>query len=60
MQQVQARNQMINCNRQQLGVTKESRPIYGYDNKGNRQYVDDDTRAATTSSAEQRVANECQ
>ena len=54
-------NRMQRCNfaRQQLGVAKTARPIYRYDNKGERQYVDDENRQATVMAAERRVAEEC-
>lgn len=54
-------NRMQRCNhaRQQLGVARTERPIYWYDNKGERQYVSDANRAATTAAAEKRVAEEC-
>ncbi|MET3130582.1 hypothetical protein AAKU55_000839 [Oxalobacteraceae bacterium GrIS 1.11] len=61
-QQVKAHNQMLNCNlaRQQLGVVKDGRAVYSHDNKGDRHYLDDDKRAAEISTAQQRVAKECQ
>jgi len=54
-------NRMQRCNyaRQQLGVTKTERPIYSYNNKGERQYVSDENRQATITAAERRVAEEC-
>ncbi len=54
-------NKMQRCNfaRQQLGVTKELRPIYSHDSKGDRQYVPDDNRQATIAAAERRVNAEC-
>lgn len=54
-------NRMQRCNyaRQQLGVAKTERPIYSYDNKGERQYVSDENRQATITAAERRVAAEC-
>ena len=52
---------MQRCNyaRQQLGVAKAERPIYSYDNKGERQYVSDENRKATVAAAEKRVAEDC-
>jgi hypothetical protein len=52
---------MQRCNhaRQQLGVAKTERPIFSYDNKGQRQYVQDDARKATVVAAEKRVAEDC-
>lgn len=54
-------NRMQRCNfaRQQLGVVNGGRPIFSYDNKGERQYVDDENRKATTTAAEKRVAQDC-
>ena len=40
-------------------MAKTERPIFSYDNKGNRQYVNDADRAATVTAAERRVAEEC-
>ncbi len=45
--------------RQQLEVAKVGRPIFSRDNKGERQYVKDEDRQATTTAAEKRVAEEC-
>jgi hypothetical protein len=60
-EQINAHNRMVRCNhaRQQLGVLKESRPVYSYDAKGERVYIEDKDRAAQVSSAERRVAEEC-
>jgi hypothetical protein len=50
-----------NCNtaRHNLGVLKEQRPVFSYDNKGNRQYVDDKDRAGATAQAQADVASNC-
>lgn len=58
---IEAYNRSVRCNqaRQQLGVAKEERPIYSYDNKGERQYVEDENRPALIAAAEQRVAEAC-
>lgn len=60
-ERIAAQNRMLRCNlaRQQLGVLKEARPVYSYDNKGERIYVKDENRAAQVSSAERRVAEQC-
>jgi hypothetical protein len=60
-EQILAHNRMLRCNlaRQQLGILKESRPVYSYDSKGERVYVKDENRTAQVSSAERRVAEEC-
>jgi hypothetical protein len=54
-------DRMRQCNhaRQQLGVAKTERPIFSYDNKGNRHYVEDENRKAVITAAERRVAEEC-
>jgi hypothetical protein len=59
--QIRAHNRMLGCNaaRHQLGVLKESRPVYSYNNKGERVFVADEDRAAQVSSAERRVAELC-
>ena len=50
-----------NCNtaRRNLGVLNEQRPVYSYDNKGNRVYVDDKDRAATIAQTQQAIASSC-
>lgn len=60
-EQIRAHNRMVGCNaaRQQLGVLKESRPVYSYNNKGERVFVADENRPAQISSAERRVAELC-
>ncbi|MDQ8020726.1 MAG: DUF4124 domain-containing protein [Moraxellaceae bacterium] len=57
----EAYNRSVRCNsaRQQLGVAKSERPIYSYNNAGERQYVEDKDRAANVAAAERRVAEEC-
>lgn len=56
-----AHNKMVRCNyaRQQLGVVKEYKPVYSRDNKGDRQYVENENRASVIAAAEQRVAEAC-
>jgi len=50
-----------NCNaaRRNLGVLNEQRPVYSYDNKGNRVYVEDKDRAATIAQTQQQVSSNC-
>jgi len=50
-----------NCNaaRHNLGVLKEQRPVFSYDNKGNKQYVEDKDRAGAVAKAEADVASNC-
>lgn len=52
---------MAACNaaRRNLGVLNEQRPVFHYDNSGNRVYVDDKDRASTTAQAQQSVAANC-
>lgn len=61
LEQANSLNKAYECNqaRQQLGVNKESRPIYHYDNNGDKQYVADADRTARLEAAQQRVANAC-
>ncbi len=49
------------CNtaRRNLGVLNEQRPVYSYDNKGNRVYVDDKDRASTIAQTQQSIASYC-
>jgi hypothetical protein len=51
----------VNCNtaRHNLGVLKEQRPVFAYDNKGNKQYVEDKDRAGALAKAEADVASNC-
>jgi hypothetical protein len=60
-EEIKARNKMQNCNyaRRQLGVLKEARPVFTYDNKGERQYIKDESRPAEIAAAERSVAEEC-
>ena len=61
-EEVKTYNRNVTCNhaRQQLGVLKESGRVYSRDNKGERQYIDDETRQAEISAAEEKVAEECE
>ena len=60
-QRIEAHNRGIRCDRakRNLGVLKEQRPVYRYDQKGERQYVDDSARAAEVSAAQRAVAANC-
>lgn len=42
-----------------LGVLKEERPVYSYDSKGNRVFVEDKDRAGTIAQTQQAVAANC-
>jgi len=59
--QVDAHNRSVRCNnaRRSLGVLKEQRPVFRYDNKGERQYVDDAARQSEIAAAERGVAENC-
>ena len=50
-----------NCNlaRHNLGVLNDQRPVFSYDNKGNRQYVEDKDRAGATAQAQADVSSNC-
>jgi hypothetical protein len=52
---------MAACNtaRNNLGVLKEQRPVYSYDNKGNRVFVDDKDRANTLAEAQRSIVASC-
>lgn len=52
---------MANCNsaRRNLGVLSEQRPVFSYDNKGNRVYVEDKDRASRIAEAQRAVAASC-
>ena len=60
--QVDAQNRQVRCAnaRRDVGVLKEQRPVYRYDNAGNRIYVEDKNRAAELAAAQARVDAECQ
>ena len=54
-----ARAQACGAARHSLGVLSEQRPVYSYDNKGNRVFVEDKDRAAALARAQQQVAENC-
>lgn len=60
-QKIQAYNKSVRCNaaRRQLDVVMSQRPIYSIDNKGERNYVNDDNRQSVINAAQQRVNSEC-
>ena len=59
--QVDAHNKQVECDnaRDELGALKSERPVFHYDNSGNRIYVEDKDRPARIAAAEQRVASSC-
>ncbi|TWO73117.1 DUF4124 domain-containing protein [Caenimonas sedimenti] len=60
-QQAEAHNRAVRCDsaRKNLGALKSERPVYRLDNKGERQYVDDDKRAAELAAAQRGIAENC-
>ncbi len=52
---------MAACNtaRHNLGVLNEQRPVFSYDNKGNRVFVDDKDRANAIAETQRSVATNC-
>lgn len=54
-----ARAQACGSARRNLGVLNEQRPVYSYDNKGNRIFVEDKDRAGALARAQQQVAENC-
>jgi hypothetical protein len=52
---------MAACNsaRHNLGVLSEQRPVFRYDNKGNRVFVEDNDRARTIAEAQKVIAATC-
>ena len=59
--QIDAHNRAVNCERarQALGTLKSQRPVFRYDNNGERQYIEDSKRQAEISAAQQAVAEHC-
>jgi hypothetical protein len=59
--QIAAQNRALDCERarRNLGTLKVQRPVFRYDNKGDRQYIDDSARQAEISTAERMVAQYC-
>ncbi len=57
----EAYNKSLRCNqaRRQLGIAKEQAPIFSRDNKGERQYVKDEDRAAVIARAQKAVDEDC-
>jgi hypothetical protein len=60
--QVQAVNRSNRCNhaRQELGVMQEQRPVYHYDNNGNKVFVADQERPAAIATARETIAADCE
>lgn len=56
-----AHNKSLRCNaaRRQLGIAKEQVPLFSRDNKGERQYVKDEDRAAVIARAQKSVDEQC-
>jgi hypothetical protein len=67
-QEIDARNREINAHnrfahceraRSNLGALKMQRPVFRYDNNGDRQYVEDANRQAEIEAAQGQVAANC-
>ena len=60
-QQADAYSRSVQCNsaRSNLGALKAQRPVFQYDNKGERQYLDDSKRQAEMAAAQRGVAENC-
>ncbi len=60
-EQAKSGNRMRDCNeaRQQLGVVKTPRPVFSYDNNGNRVYMEDKNRDGEIAAAQRRVNASC-
>ena len=52
---------MAACNsaRHNLGILQEQRPVFSYDNKGNRVFVEDKDRANTIAETQRAIAANC-
>lgn len=53
------RNARCNNARSNLGALKAARPVYQYDNKGEKQYLDDNKRQSEMAAAQRGVAENC-
>lgn len=60
-QQADALNRSSRCNsaRSNLGALKAQRPVFQYDNKGEKQYLDDSKRQSEMAAAQRGVAENC-
>lgn len=60
-QQAEAQNRSARCNsaRSNLGALKAQRPVFQYDNKGEKQYLDDSKRQSEMAAAQRGVAENC-
>ncbi len=60
-EQREARKRAAECMnaRSNLGVLKEQRPVYRYDNKGERKYIEDAERESAIATAQRRVDESC-
>ena len=60
-QQIDAHNRQVRCDnaRHTLGVLKSQRPVFRYDNKGERQYIEDSARQSEMAAAQRAVAENC-
>lgn len=60
-QQAEAYNRSSRCNtaRRNLGTLKTARPVFQYDNKGDKQYLEDSRRQSEMAAAQRDVAENC-
>ncbi|EJE52558.1 hypothetical protein PMI14_02769 [Acidovorax sp. CF316] len=60
-QQAEAYNRSSRCNtaRRNLGTLKTARPVFQYDNKGDKQYLEDSKRQSEMAAAQRDVAENC-
>lgn len=60
-QQIEAHNRSVRCEsaRRNLGALKSGRPVFSYNNAGEKQYVEDAARSSELGSAQRQVAEYC-
>lgn len=60
-QQAEAYSRSSRCNtsRHNLGALKTARPVFQYDNKGEKQYLEDSRRQSEMAAAQRDVAENC-
>lgn len=60
-QQAEAYSRAVRCNnaRRSLGALKAERPVFQYDNNGNRKYLDDSQRQTEMAAAQRSVSESC-
>ena len=60
-QEVDDNNRSMRCNgaRHDLEVLKVERPVYRYDNKGEKQFIEDTNRQSEVNAAQRRMTENC-